>query len=72
VLAFDPYPNADAERFVEYVPLRELFARSDVISLHCPLTPETHHLIDADAVSQMKDGVMLINTSRGGSSTRWR
>ncbi|TVR96751.1 MAG: 2-hydroxyacid dehydrogenase [Trueperaceae bacterium] len=65
VLAFDPYPNADAERVVEYVPLRELFARSDVISLHCPLTPETHHLIDAEAVDQMKDGVMVINTSRG-------
>ena len=65
LLAFDPYPSAEAERFVEYVPLRELFARSDVISLHCPLTPETHHLIDAEAVSQMKDGVMLINTSRG-------
>lgn len=65
LLAFDPYPNAEAERFVEYVPLRELFERSDVISLHCPLTPETHHLIDAEAVAQMKDGVMLINTSRG-------
>lgn len=65
LLAFDPYPNPEAERFVEYVPLRELFARSDIISLHCPLTPETHHLINAEAVAQMKDGVMLINTSRG-------
>ena len=65
VLAFDPYPSAEAERVVDYVSLRELFGRSDVISLHCPLTPETHHLIDAEAVSSMKDGVMLINTSRG-------
>ncbi len=65
VLAFDPYPNAEAERVLTYVPLRELFERSDVISLHCPLTPETHHLIDDEAVAQMKDGVMLINTSRG-------
>jgi D-lactate dehydrogenase len=65
LLAFDPYPNEQAERVVEYVPLRELFERSDVISLHCPLTPETHRLIDREAVSQMKDGVMLINTSRG-------
>jgi len=65
VLAFDPYPNEHAERVAEYVPLRALFERSDVISLHCPLTPETHHLIDGEAVSQMKDGVMLVNTSRG-------
>jgi D-lactate dehydrogenase len=65
VIAYDPHPNADAERLVEYVPLGELFARADVISLHCPLTPDTHHLIDDDAVAQMKDGVMLINTSRG-------
>lgn len=65
ILAFDPYPNEDGDRVASYVSLRELFGRSDVISLHCPLTPETHHLIDAEAVSQMKDGVMLINTSRG-------
>lgn len=65
ILAFDPYPAPEAEGLVEYVPLRRLFAESDVISLHCPLTPETHHLIDDDAVAQMKDGVMLINTSRG-------
>lgn len=65
VLAFDPFPNAEAERVAEYVPLRTLFERSDVISLHCPLTPETHHLIDADAIEHMKNGVMLVNTSRG-------
>ncbi|EIT70964.1 MULTISPECIES: 2-hydroxyacid dehydrogenase [Hydrocarboniphaga] len=47
-------------------PLAELLAQSDIVSLHCPLTPQTHHLIDASALSTMKPGVMLINTSRGG------
>ena len=65
VIAYDPYPQAEAEEIVEYVALSDLFAQSDVISLHCPLTPETHHLIGADAIAQMKDGVMLVNTSRG-------
>lgn len=51
---------------VEYVSFDELLARSDVISLHCPLTPETHHLIDEEALSKVRRGVMLINTSRGG------
>lgn len=63
VLAYDPYPNADAG--VTYVALDELLGRADIISLHCPLTPETYHLIGAAAVSQMKPGAMLINTSRG-------
>jgi len=49
-----------------YVGLDELFANSDIVTLHCPLTPETHHLIDAEAISKMKPGVMLVNTSRGG------
>ncbi|MEX1034003.1 MAG: 2-hydroxyacid dehydrogenase [Cellvibrionaceae bacterium] len=65
VLAYDPYPNAEAERFAEYVNLPELYRDSDIISLHCPLLPETHHLIDRNALEQMKNGVMLINTSRG-------
>jgi D-lactate dehydrogenase len=66
VLAHDPYPNAEAERLgARYVPLPELLAGSDIISLHCPLTPETRHLIDAGAVAQMRKGVMLVNTSRG-------
>lgn len=65
VLAFDPYPSDEAERFVQYVSLDEVFAQSDVISLHCPLTPDTHHIIDAGAIGRMKDGVMLVNTSRG-------
>jgi D-lactate dehydrogenase len=65
VLAYDPYPSPAGEGVASYVPLRELFTRSDVISLHCPLTPETHHLINREAVAQMKAGVMIINTSRG-------
>lgn len=65
VLAYDPYPSPEGEEVASYVPLRELFARSDVISLHCPLTPETHHLINREAVAHMRDGVMIINTSRG-------
>jgi D-lactate dehydrogenase len=66
VLAHDPYPNAEVERLGgRNVPLPELLAGSDIISLHCPLTPETRHLIDAGAVAQMRKGVMLVNTSRG-------
>jgi D-lactate dehydrogenase len=65
VVASDPFPSPAAKPFVEYVPLATLFASADIISLHCPLTPETHHLIDADAIAQMKEGVMLINTGRG-------
>ncbi|MFS2225733.1 2-hydroxyacid dehydrogenase [Pantoea sp. B65] len=67
LLAFDPYPNPQAlELGAEYVDIKTLFRQSDVISLHCPLTPENHHLLNAEAFSQMKDGVMIINTSRGG------
>ena len=65
VLASDPFPSADAKEFVSYVPLEKLFGEADIISLHCPLTPETNHLIDADAIAQMKQGVMLVNTGRG-------
>ncbi|WP_410015168.1 2-hydroxyacid dehydrogenase [Sodalis sp. C49] len=67
LLAFDPYPSAQALALgAEYVDLKTLFAQSDVITLHCPLTPENHHLLDREAFAQMKDGVMIINTSRGG------
>jgi D-lactate dehydrogenase len=66
ILAFDPKRNPDCEAIgVRYVPLAALLAESDVISLHCPLTSETHYMIDASAIAQMRDGVMLINTSRG-------
>ncbi len=67
LLAFDPYPNPLAiELGAEYVDIDTLFEQSDVISLHCPLTPENHHLLDMSAFQKMKDGVMIINTSRGG------
>jgi D-lactate dehydrogenase len=66
LLAHDPYPHEEFTRLGgRYVDLATLLAESDVITLHCPLTPETYHLIDAGAVAQMKPGVMLINTSRG-------
>ncbi|WP_130835592.1 2-hydroxyacid dehydrogenase [[Erwinia] mediterraneensis] len=67
LLAFDPWPSAQAlDLGAEYVDLPSLFAQSDVITLHCPLTAENHHLLNQSAFSQMKDGVMIINTSRGG------
>jgi D-lactate dehydrogenase len=66
VLAYDPCPSFMYEEHgVHYVELSELISHSDIITLHCPLTPHTYHLIDESAVSQMKSGVMLINTSRG-------
>jgi D-lactate dehydrogenase len=65
-LAFDPFPNATCRSLgVRYVELNELLAQSDIISLHCPLTPENKHIINDAAIARMKDGVMLINTSRG-------
>lgn len=66
VLAHDPRENPDCVSLgVRYVDLDTLFADSDMIMLQCPLTPQTHHLIDADAIARMKRGVTLINTSRG-------
>jgi len=66
VLAVDPSPNGALDQFgVDYVALDDLLAASDVITLHCPLTPQTYHVIDAAAFARMRDGVMLINTSRG-------
>ncbi|MCD7819580.1 MAG: 2-hydroxyacid dehydrogenase [Lachnospiraceae bacterium] len=65
VIAYDMYPNKSLD-FVEYVELDELLRRADLISLHCPLTPETHHMINIDTIEKMKDGVILVNTSRGG------
>lgn len=67
ILANDLYPDEQfaRENQVQYTDLDTLYKESDVISLHCPLTPETQYLIDDHAVQQMKPGVMLINTSRG-------
>ncbi len=65
IVAFDLFPNLDLG-FLEYLPLEQVFAESDVISLHCPLTPETQHLVNPERLAQMKHGAMLVNTSRGG------
>ncbi len=62
VIAYDPNPT---QGFLEYVPLEELFARSDVISLHCPLTSSTYHIINDFSLKMMKDRVFILNTSRG-------
>jgi D-lactate dehydrogenase len=65
-LAFDPFPNAACQALgVRYIELNELFAQADIITLHCPLTPENKHLISGPTIARMKTGVMLINTSRG-------
>lgn len=66
VLAYDIQENAELKELgVDYVAPETLFSESDIISLHCPLLPETEHLIREETLSSMKDGVMLINTSRG-------
>ncbi|MEQ9098633.1 MAG: 2-hydroxyacid dehydrogenase [Imperialibacter sp.] len=66
VIACDPFPNTElTEKGIAYYPLNELLAQSDILSLHCPLTPETHHLIDEKALEHIKPGAFLINTSRG-------
>jgi D-lactate dehydrogenase len=66
VVAHDPKPNPSCAAIgVRYVGLPELFRESDIISLHCPLNPSTHHLIGADALAAMRPGVMIVNTSRG-------
>ncbi|MBN1759375.1 MAG: hypothetical protein JW863_13695, partial [Chitinispirillaceae bacterium] len=67
VLAFDPYPNESyaSEKGIRYVTLDELYAASDIITLHCPLSPQNVHMINSDSIAKMKDGVMIINTGRG-------
>ena len=64
VIAYDLFPMKDSD--INYVSLDSLFKESDVISLHCPLTPETTHIINKDSIALMKKGVAIINTSRGG------
>ncbi len=63
VVAYDKFPAKDTG--IDYVDLDTLFCESDIISLHCPLTEETHHIVDEAAIGKMKKGVVLINTSRG-------
>ena len=64
VIAYDRFPAKDAG--IDYVTLEQLFEQSDIISLHCPLTDETRHMIRADSIEKMKKGVVIVNTSRGG------
>lgn len=64
VLAYDKYENPSLD-FVQYVSLDQLLQQSDLISLHCPLTKDTYHMIDLAAIEKMKNGVILVNTSRG-------
>lgn len=66
ILAYDVFENEEMKQMgVKYLPLNEVLSSSHIISLHCPLTPETHHLINADTISKMQNGLALINTSRG-------
>ena len=67
VLAYDKFPSAELENTdgVKYVELDELLKNSDIISLHCPLTDQTHHIIDGNSLSKCKNGVVILNTSRG-------
>ena len=63
VIAYDKFPAKDVD--YEYVDLKEIWKRSDIISFHCPLTEETYHMVDAKSIKKMKKGVVLVNTSRG-------
>ena len=67
ILGYDPYPDEEFAlvNAMQYVSLDELFQRSDIITLHCPLTPETRYVINAESIAKMKDGVMIVNTGRG-------
>ncbi|MGF1907087.1 2-hydroxyacid dehydrogenase [Aliivibrio salmonicida] len=67
ILCYDPYPSQVAiDLGITYTTLDDIFSQSDVITLHCPLTADNTHLLDTDSFAKMKDGVMIINTSRGG------
>lgn len=65
LLAYDLYPNDAVREYAEYVSLEELYAQSDIITLHTPATAENHHMLNAEAFAQMKDDVIIINTARG-------
>lgn len=65
ILAYDVYPNEAVKAYAEYVSLDELFARSDVITLHAPATAENHHMICEESIAKMRDGVCIVNTARG-------
>lgn len=64
VTAYDPFP--DFSSGLRYLPVGELLSQSDIISLHCPLTEQSRHMINEKTISEMKPGAIIINTSRGG------
>lgn len=66
VVGFDKFKNPEVQGLIEYVELEELLEKADLISLHCPLMDSTRYLINKSTIEQMKDGVILVNTSRGG------
>ena len=66
VLCYDMYKNPEVEKFARYVSLEELLQKADLVSLHCPLTEGTHHMINKDTIAMMRDSAILVNTSRGG------
>lgn len=66
VLGHDPFPSPEFERIGKYVALPEIWNTADVISLHCPLTPDSYHIVNSGSIARMKHGVMIVNTSRGG------
>ena len=67
VIGYDTYPSAEFEALgAHYAVHGEIGAKADLISLHCPLTPETHHIVNAETLARMKPGALLVNTSRGG------
>lgn len=66
IIAYDLYKNEEIKNLVAYMDIDEVTSKSDVLILHCPLTKENEKLIDSDSISKMKDGVVLINTARGG------
>jgi len=66
VLAYDVHPNQRLQEIgIEYTSIPDLLSRSDILTLHCPLTPDTHHLVNADSIARAKPGFLLVNTSRG-------
>lgn len=65
ILAYDLYEKEEVRKYAEYVPLTTIWQEADVITLHTPLTEDNHHLIDANTIAQMKDGVVIVNTARG-------
>lgn len=66
VVAYDMYPDKATKEFADYLPLEEILKQSDIVSLHCSLTEETHHMINADSIATMKDNAIIINSASGG------